>query len=111
MKGIHLRFYTYESRKHGGRLMHEWLLEFALTRGLQGGSAFRAIAGYGRHGRLHEEHFFELAGDVPVLVEFICGEAEADALIAALRAEKADLFYARLEAEFESTAPKSAPRA
>ncbi|MGH8040763.1 MAG: DUF190 domain-containing protein [Rudaea sp.] len=105
MKGIHLRFYTYENRKHGTRLMYEWLLEFAKANGIHGGSAFRAIAGFGRHGRLHEEHFFELAGDVPVLVEFIAGEVEADALIAALRAEQVHLFYARIVAEFEQIEP------
>jgi PII-like signaling protein len=105
MKGIHLRFYTYENRKHGGTLEYEWLLEFAKAHGVHGGSAFRAIAGFGRHGRLHEQHFFELAGDVPVLIEFIAGEAEADALIAALRAESVHLFYARLPAEYGEIEP------
>ena len=102
MKGIHLRFYTYENRKHGGMLMYEWLLERAKTLGIHGGSAFRAIAGFGRHGKLHEQHFFELAGDVPVLVEFILAETEADALLGVLRAENVQLFYARLAAEFDS---------
>lgn len=102
MKGIHLRFYTYENRKHGSVLMYEWLLERAKTLGIHGGSAFRAIAGFGRHGKLHEQHFFELAGDVPVLVEFILAETEADALLGVLRAENVQLFYARLAAEFDS---------
>ena len=101
MNGIHLRFYTYEGRKHGGALVYEWLLEHARQLGIHGGSAFRAIAGYGRHGRLHEQHFFELAGDVPVLVEFIVSAAEADQLIASLRAENLHLFYARLPVEFD----------
>ena len=101
MKGIHLRFYTYENRKHGGQLVYEWLLEFAKQQGIHGGSAFRALAGFGRHGHLHEQHFFELAGDVPVLVEFIVAEAEADGLIAALRKENVELFCARLAADFE----------
>ena len=102
MKGIHLRFYTYENRKHGGMLMYEWLLERAKAMGIHGGSAFRAIAGFGRHGKLHEQHFFELAGDVPVLVEFILAETEADAFLGTLRAENVQLFYARLAAEFDS---------
>ena len=102
MQGTHLRFYTYENRKHGSVLMYEWLLERARQLGIHGGSAFRAIAGFGRHGKLHEQHFFELAGDVPVLVEFIVSSTEADALLEALRAEKASLFYARLPAEFDS---------
>ncbi|HTI95897.1 MAG TPA: DUF190 domain-containing protein [Rudaea sp.] len=105
MNGIHLRFYTYENRKHGGKLEYEWLLEFAKARGVHGGSAFRAIAGFGRHGRLHEQHFFELAGDVPVLVEFIADEAAADALIEALRSENVNLFFARLPAEFDAIEP------
>lgn len=105
MNGIHLRFYTYENRKHGGTLLYEWLLEFAKARGIHGGSAFRAIAGFGRHGRVHEQHFFELAGDVPVLVEFIAGEAETDALIAALRAQNVPLFYARVPAQFGEIGP------
>lgn len=100
MKGIHLRFYTYENRKHGSVLMYEWLLEFAQARGIHGGSAFRAIAGFGRHGRMHEQHFFELASDVPVLVEFMADEAQAEALIAALRAENVNLFYACLPADY-----------
>jgi len=103
MKGTHLRIYTYENRKHGGALLYEWLLERAKKLGVHGGSAFRAIAGFGRHGKLHEQHFFELAGDVPVLVEFILDDAQADLLIDDLRREKIDLFYARVAAEFNVT--------
>ena len=40
MQGTHLRFYTYENRKHGSVLIYEWLLEFAKARGIHGGSAF-----------------------------------------------------------------------
>jgi PII-like signaling protein len=105
MKGTHLRFYTYENRKHGSALMYEWLLEFAKSRGIHGGSAFRAIAGFGRQGKLHEQHFFELAGDVPVLVEFIADEDAADALIAALREENVHLFFASLPAHFDIIEP------
>lgn len=101
MDGVHLRFYTYESRKHGAALMYDWLLAAAKRVGIHGGSAFRALAGFGRHGRLHEQHFFELAGEVPVLVEFLCSEAEADALLQTLRAENVQLIYARLPAQFD----------
>ena len=66
MQGVYLKFYMQESARHHGKLTYEWLLEQARALGIQGGSAFRAIAGFGRHGHLHEEHFFELAGEVPV---------------------------------------------
>ena len=48
-----LRFYVHENRKHRHRLLYEWLLEEARKLGVPGGSAFRSIAGYGRHGVLH----------------------------------------------------------
>ena len=67
--------------------------------GLHGGSAFRAIAGYGRHGRLHEEHFFELAGDLSVEVGFALTEQEAQRLLDHLAGEKLRLFYIKLPLE------------
>jgi|SRR2546421_3815825 len=100
MQGIYLRFYVHENRKHHGILLYEWLLETAKKAGIHGGSAFRAIAGYGRHGVLHEQHFFELAGDLPVEVEFLLDEAQAENLLETLAREKIHLFYAKAPAEF-----------
>lgn len=108
MKGVHLRFYTYERRTHGSALVYEWLLEYAKKLGIRGGSAFRAIAGFGSHGRLHEQTFFELAGDVPLLIEFIVSETEAETLLAALRKEDVHLFYARMVTEFDTIEPAGA---
>ena len=100
MKGWSLRFYMHENQKHRGMLLHDWLLERARERGVQGGSAFRAIAGFGRHGVLSEQHFFELAGQLTVLVEFIVSESESDELLRIVREDGARLFYARFPAEF-----------
>ena len=104
-QGVQLTFYCHSRTKHDGMLLSEWLLEQARKQGIPGGSAFRAIAGFGRQGRMHEQHFFELAGDTPVLVEFIADASQADALLAALRAEEVGLFCARLEADFEELGP------
>lgn len=100
MKGTYLRFYVHENRKHHGILLYEWLLETAKSAGIHGGSAFRAIAGYGRHGVLHEQHFFELAGDLTVEVEFLLSDEQADALLDVLRREQVSIFYAKAPAEF-----------
>jgi len=102
MKGICLKFYTYELQKHHGIVLYEWLLEFAKKNGIHGGSAFRAITGFGRHGVIHGEHFFELASDVPVEVEFIVSEKESIRLLELLRKEKTDLFYTKSEIEYGS---------
>ena len=78
---FYLKFYVQENRRHRGLLAYEWLLELGRRQGLRGGSAFRAIAGFGRHHRLREEHFFELAGEVPIEVGFLVSGEEANKLI------------------------------
>lgn len=99
MQNVYLKFYVSEKQRHGGKLLHEWLLEEALRQGIPGGSAFRAIAGYGRHGHLHEETFFELAGELPVQIEFVLDARLADHLLNALRAHNLNLFYVRYAVE------------
>src|ERR687886_1527753 len=100
MKGVYLRFYVHEKRKHHGVLLYEWLLETAKKAGVHGGSAFRAIAGFGSHGVLHEQHFFELAGDLTVEVEFLLSDEQAQALLQILQREHVRVFYAKTVAEF-----------
>jgi len=99
-RGVMLRFFVPESEKHGGELLYEWLLEEAKRLGVPGGSAFRAVAGYGRHGVLHEQTFFELAGELPVEVVFALSADQADRLLVRLAEQKLSLFFARTDAEF-----------
>ncbi|MGE5028228.1 MAG: DUF190 domain-containing protein, partial [Betaproteobacteria bacterium] len=53
MQGVCLKFFVSEMQRHGSELLYEWLLERARDMGIAGGTALRAIAGFGRHGRLH----------------------------------------------------------
>lgn len=99
MPGILLKLYVSQTSKHRSQLLYEWILEQARRLGIPGGSAFRAVAGYGRHGRLHEEHFFELAADLPMTVEFVADAALIDDLLQLLAAEKISLFYIKLAVE------------
>ncbi len=108
MQGCHLKFYVQERHQLHGRLAYEWILEKAKAAGVPGGSAFRAIAGYGRHGVLHEDHFIELAGDLPVEVGFALSDGEADRLLQLLRAEGVSLFYVRVPVEFGVLNPPAA---
>ena len=100
MRGMSLQFFVPEGEKRDGELMYEWLREKAKKLGIPGGSAFRAVAGYGRHGVLHEQTFFELAGELPVEVIFITSPKLAEKLLEQLRSEGLSLFYAKTEAEF-----------
>jgi uncharacterized protein len=90
-----LTFYVSEKQHHVDTPLYEWLLEEAKALGVRGGSAFRAIAGFGRHGKLHEETFFELAGELAVKVEFILDEALADRLLKKVQSENRKIFYVR----------------
>src|SRR5580658_8115192 len=100
MDGSFLRFYVHEGHRHRGKLVWEWLLMNANALGIRGGSAFRAMAGFGRHHMLHEARFFELAGTLTVEVEFIVTESEMRALLGLLEKERVRLFYAHMPAHF-----------
>ncbi|MFC4527890.1 DUF190 domain-containing protein [Dyella halodurans] len=101
-QGVQLSFYCHTRARHDGVLMYEWLLERAKKSGIGGGSAFRAMCGFGRHGVLREEQFFELADDLAVKVEFLLSEAQAQMLLEAVRASGVDVVYAIAPASFAS---------
>ena len=100
MQGSFLRFYVHENQRHGRRLLWEWLLEQANALGIRGGSAFRAMAGFGRHHVLHESTFFELAGTLTIEVEFLVSDEEARQLLALVQGTGMRLFYASVPAQF-----------
>lgn len=100
MQGSLFRFYVHEGHRHHGRLVWEWLLEEGNKLGIRGGSAFKAMAGFGRHHVLHEARFFELAGSLTVEVEFIVTAEEGQKLLELLQREKVRLFYASTPASF-----------
>lgn len=105
MSGSFLRIYVHENQSLRGTLVWEWLLQQANALGIRGGSAFRAMAGFGRHHLLHEATFFELAGTNTIEVEFIVSHAEAQQLINLLHKENVRVFYALIPAQFGVVEP------
>lgn len=99
MKGTYLIFFVQEDRTRHGILLYEWLLKEARQLGIKGGTVFKAIAGFGRHGLIHADSFIELAGDLPVEVTFMTTDDEAERLLAFLEAEGQSMFYVRMAAE------------
>jgi len=102
---VYLKFFVLESQRIHERLLYDWLLEQAKALGLHGGSTFRAIAGYGRHGIRHEAHFFELAGQLPLEVVFVASREDAQRLIDVVGAEGLSVFYYLMPAECGMTGP------
>jgi len=98
MNTVCLQVFVSEASRHHGKLTYEWLLDAAQGLGVAGGSAFLALAGFGRHGR-HDAGFFELAGELPVVVEFFVDAAIADQLLKMISEAGLQLIYAKLPAE------------
>lgn len=106
MQNVYLKFYLTEKHRHHGKLLQEWLLEQGRSLGAPGGSVFRAVAGFGRHGQLHEDTFFELAGELPVQVEFVLDDTRANQLLGVITAEGLNLHYVRYAVEAGTTGAK-----
>lgn len=87
-----VRFYVEEGMRHAHQPIGDWLFAQAKAVGIPGGTAFRAAAGFGRHG-LHEDHFFELAGKLPEAVEFFAAPTAIDALISRVGQTGLKLLY------------------
>lgn len=102
MNTICLQVFVTEAHHHRGKLTYEWLLDTAQAMGIGGGSVFRALAGFGRHGR-HDIGFFELAGELPVVVEFFVDATLADQLLKTIAEAELKLVYAKLPAEIGVT--------
>lgn len=99
MTSFQLRVYLLENQKHRGELLYEWLIEQAKAMGIPGASVMRTITGYGRHKKLHEEGFFELAGDLPVVIDFFVSPEQAEQIMTLLASESLHLFYVKTPAE------------
>ena len=99
-QGVLLRIFVLQGQRHHGVLLYEWLLGRAREMGITGGAAFREVAGYGHHDRLHEQSFFELAGDLPVEVVFAMTQSDSEEFLDLLAREKLSLFYIRSPCEF-----------
>jgi len=102
-QGVCLKVYVHELQKHHGISLFEWLLEKGKELGLEGGSAIRSIAGFGRHGHMHAEHFFELGSNVPVEVTFILKKEKLEGFLVVLEEEGLDLFYSVFDIHFGSS--------
>ena len=100
MKGTYLRFYMHENVHYHHQMLYEWLLQHAKKIGVHGGSAFKAIEGFGRHGVVHAAHFFELAGELTVVGELIFTVELAVRRLESLRQVLICGVYARSPAEF-----------
>ena len=109
MQGSFLRFYVHENHRYQRAAGVGVAARASQPLGVRGGSAFRAMAGFGRHHVLHESHFFELAGTLTVEVEFmVTDDGGAAAAGAAARSTRMRLFYALIARDLRRRQPDCA---
>ena len=99
MNGYQLKFFTQQDRKHAGLPLAQWLLEEARRQGVRGATLMTASEGFGKTGRIHYAHFFELA-DQPQEVTMAVSEEESGRIFAAIRQAGVKLFYVKTPIEF-----------
>ena len=79
-----LRAFVGADDRHDGRPLYERILERARECGLAGATAFRGIAGFGAHSRIHTAKILRLSEDLPVMIEIIDAPDKIDAFVAEL---------------------------
>jgi uncharacterized protein len=107
MQGSFLRFYAHERQRHHHGVVWEWLLMQANQLGIRGGSAFRAMAGFGRHHKITEARVFDLSGSQVIEIEFVVTDEEAQQLLNLVHRERIALFYAYIPASFGAIDPQT----
>lgn len=100
MNGSLLRFYLRQNERQSGRLVWWWLLRRARKIGIRGGSAFLAMAGFGRHRELHMPRAHSFFNTQTIEVEFAVTNEEADQLLGWADQEHIRLLYARIPIRF-----------
>lgn len=103
MNFIELKFYLSMFEKQGHKPLYESILEQAHKLGVKKGSAFKAVAGFGRKGELLEEHFFDTGADAPFEIHLLLSEEQEKKLFAYLEEKKVHVYFSRKLVEIGQT--------
>lgn len=66
-----VRIYVTESGRWHGRPLYLAIIETLRAEGCAGATAFRGIAGFGAHGRIHAATIEVISADLPIVVEWV----------------------------------------
>ncbi len=102
MHGYQLTFFMQQNRRHGGRVLADWLLQEARRMELGGATLIAAAEGFGQHRTMHAAHFIEL-GDQPLEVTMAVSSEDAERFLKHLKEEGVDVFFSKAAIEFGST--------
>jgi PII-like signaling protein len=80
-KAKRVRVYLSEGDKIGHQPAYVALLELLRKENAQGGTATRAVAGFGHTGAIHVAHLVDVAQDLPIVVEWIDTPEQVERLL------------------------------
>ena len=70
--GMKVTVYLNEDTNAAHGFLHEEILSYLQSNGIDGSTVFRAHAGFGVHGRVHTAHAGDVAGlHLPILIQFV----------------------------------------
>jgi hypothetical protein len=81
-----LRIFVGERDRRHGQPLYVALVEEMRRVGLAGATVFKGIEGYGGHTTIHAARVFDLANDLPVLIEVVDAEERIRAFLPLLDA-------------------------
>lgn len=70
-EGLLLRVFVGESDRWESVPLHEAIVRKAREAGLAGATAWRGLAGFGAHSRIHTTKILRLSEDLPVIIEIV----------------------------------------
>jgi PII-like signaling protein len=77
--------YVAEDHQYRGHALYMAILDRLFSSGVSGASAFRGIAGFGSHHKMHTARILDLTVNLPVKIEFIESAEKVDEILRELR--------------------------
>ena len=90
-----LTTYCTEMARFEGRPLFEWLTQKAAELEMAGVTVHKAVAGFGRHRRMHHQHLLSISDDLPMSVEIIDISERIGTFLQAAEEALADHTYIR----------------
>lgn len=76
-----LRIFIGESDKKDGIPLYQWIVRSAMKAGLSGATVLRGMEGYGAHSKIHDSKMFDMASDLPLIIEIVDSLEKIDAFL------------------------------
>lgn len=99
MKGYQTTLFTRLDEKHDGEPLSEWIMKMAKQIGFRGATILAASEGFGRSGKIHSSHIFDLT-DQPQEIVLTGDVSQTEALFDLFRSQNIKIPFIRTLVEY-----------